>query len=65
VRWDANNINTVNEMIGSIAHTDIVQKADRVLELEEHACHGVNLAGVHIDENPPHAKTFHIEMPTT
>jgi hypothetical protein len=19
---------------------------------------------VHIDENPPHAKTFHIEMPT-
>jgi hypothetical protein len=64
IRWDADNINTVNEMIGTIAHTDIVQEADRALELEEHAHHRVNLAGVHIDENPPYAKTFHIEMPT-
>jgi hypothetical protein len=64
VRWDANNINTVNEMIGTIAYTDIVQEADRTLELEEHAHHRVNLAGVHIDENPQHVKTFHIEMPT-
>jgi hypothetical protein len=32
--------------------------------LEEHAHHRVNLAGVHIDANPPHAKTFHIKMPT-
>jgi hypothetical protein len=51
-------------MIGAITHSDIVQKADHALELEEHAHHRVNLAGVHIDENPPHAKTFHIEMPT-
>jgi hypothetical protein len=51
-------------MIGTIAHTDIVPEADRALELEEHAHHRVNLAGVHIDENPPHAKIFHIEMPT-
>jgi hypothetical protein len=64
VKWDANNINTVNEMIGIMAHTDIVQEADRALELEEHAHHCVNLAGVHIDGNSPHAKTFHIEMPT-
>jgi hypothetical protein len=64
VRWDANNIDTVNEMIGTIAHTDIVQEADRALELQEHAHHCVNLAAVHIDENPPHAKTLHIEMPT-
>jgi hypothetical protein len=35
-----------------------------VLELEEHAHHRVNLAGVYIDDTPPHAKTFHIEMPT-
>jgi hypothetical protein len=62
MRWDANNINTINEMIGAIAHTNIVQEADRALELEEHAHHRVNLAGVHIDENPPHAKTFHIEI---
>jgi hypothetical protein len=64
MRWDANNINTINEMIATITHTDIVQEADRALELEEHARHRVNLAGVHIDENSPHAKTFHIEMPT-
>jgi hypothetical protein len=64
MRWDANNINTVNEMIGTIAHTDIVQEADRAVELEEHARHCVNQAGVQIDENPPHTKTFHIEMPT-
>jgi hypothetical protein len=64
VRWGANRINTANEMIGTIAHTDIAQEADRDLKLEEHAHHRVNLAGVHIDENPPHAKTFHIEMPT-
>jgi hypothetical protein len=64
VRWDANNINTVNEMSGTIVHTDTVQEADPALELEEHAHHGVNLAGVRIDENPPHAQTFHIEMPT-
>jgi hypothetical protein len=51
-------------MIGTIAHIDIVQEADRALELEEHVNHRVNLAGVHIDENPPHAKTFHSEMPT-
>jgi hypothetical protein len=61
VRWDANNININNEMIGTIAHPDIVQEADRALELEEH--YRVNLAGVHIDENPPRAKTFHIQMP--
>jgi hypothetical protein len=24
----------------------------------------MNMAGVHIDEDPPHAKIFHIEMPT-
>jgi hypothetical protein len=54
----------VNEMIGTIAHTDIVQETDRGLELEEHAHHRVNLAGVHIDENPPHPKTFHIKMIT-
>jgi hypothetical protein len=53
-----------NTFLGTIAHTDIVQEADRALELDEHAHHHVNLAGVHIDENPPHAKTFHIEMPT-
>jgi hypothetical protein len=64
VRWDANNINTVNEMIGTAAYIDIVQEADRALKLEEHAHHRVNLVGVHIDENSPHAKTFHIEMPT-
>jgi hypothetical protein len=63
MRWNANNINTVNEMIGTITHTDIVQESDRALELEEHAHHHVNLAGVHIDEHPPHAKTFHIEIP--
>jgi hypothetical protein len=63
VRWDVNNINTVNEMIETITHTDIVQEADRALELEEHAHRRVNLAGVHIEENSPHAKTFHIEMP--
>jgi hypothetical protein len=34
LRWDANNINTINEMIGTIAHTDIAQAADRALELE-------------------------------
>jgi hypothetical protein len=51
-------------MIATIAHTDIVQEADRALELEEHAHHRVNLAGVHIDENRPQAKTFHIEIPT-
>jgi hypothetical protein len=61
---DVNNINTVNEIIGTIAHINIVQEADRALELEEHAHHRVNLAGVHIDENLPPAKTFHIEMPT-
>jgi hypothetical protein len=64
VRWDANNLNTASEMTGTIAHTDIVQRADRALELEEHAHHRVNLAGMHIDDTPPHAKTFHIEMPT-
>jgi hypothetical protein len=30
-----NNLNTANEMTGTIAHTDIVQEADRALELEE------------------------------
>jgi hypothetical protein len=60
VRWDANNLNTANEMTGTIAHSDIVQEADRALELEGH----LNPAGVHIDDTPPHAKTFHIEMPT-
>jgi hypothetical protein len=64
VRWDANNINTVNEMIGTITHTDIIQEADRALELEEHDHHRAKLVGVHIDENPPHAKTFYIEMLT-
>jgi hypothetical protein len=44
------------------AHTNIIQEADRALELEEHAHHRVNLAGVHIDDTPPHAKAFHIEM---
>jgi hypothetical protein len=48
----------------TIAHTDIVQEADRALELEEHGHHRVNLAGVHIDDIPPHAKIFPIEMPT-
>jgi hypothetical protein len=51
-------------MTGTIAHTDIVQEGDRALELEEHVHHRVNLAGVHIDDTPPHAKTFHIEMLT-
>jgi hypothetical protein len=64
VRWDANNLNTANEMTGTIAHTNIAQEADGPVELEEHAHHRVNLAGVHIDDTRPHAKTFHIEMPT-
>jgi hypothetical protein len=64
VRWDANNLNTANEMTGTIAHTHILQEADRALELEEHAHHRVNLAGVHIDDTPSYAKTFHIKMPT-
>jgi hypothetical protein len=51
-------------MIGTITHTDIVQEADHALELDEHAHRRVNLAGVHIDENPPHAKIVHIEMST-
>jgi hypothetical protein len=51
-------------MTGTIAHTDIVQEADRMLDLEEHAHDRVNLARVHIDDTLPHAKTFHIEMPT-
>jgi hypothetical protein len=55
VRWDANNINTVNEIVVIIA-----QEADRPLELEEHVQQHVNPSGVHIDENPPHAKAFHI-----
>jgi hypothetical protein len=44
VRCDANNLNTANEMTRTIAHTVIVQEADRALELEEHAHHRVNLA---------------------
>jgi hypothetical protein len=32
VRWDANNLNTANEMTGTITHTDVVQEADRALE---------------------------------
>jgi hypothetical protein len=64
VRWDANKINTANEGIRAIAHTDVVQEADRALELEEHAHHRVNLTEMHIDKNPPDTKTFHIEMPT-
>jgi hypothetical protein len=51
-------------MTGTIAHTDIVQEADRALELQEPAHHRVNLTGVHINDTPPRAKTFHIEMPT-
>jgi hypothetical protein len=58
------NLNIANEMTGMITHTDIVQEADCALELEEHAHYRVNLAGVRIDDTPPHAKTFHIEMPT-
>jgi hypothetical protein len=64
MRWDADSINTINEIIRTIAHTDIVQEADCALELEEHAHHRVNLGEVQVDENPPHAKTFYIEMPT-
>jgi hypothetical protein len=64
VRWDANNLNTANEMTGTITHTGVVQEANRALELKEHARHCVNLAGVHIDDTPPHAKTFHVETST-
>jgi hypothetical protein len=55
-------MNTANEMTGTIAHTDVFQETDHALELEEHF--RVNLAGMHIDDTTPHAKTFHIEMPT-
>jgi hypothetical protein len=41
-------------MTGTIAHADIAQEADRALELEEHVYHRVNLAGVRIDDTPPH-----------
>jgi hypothetical protein len=39
-------------------------KKQTALELEEHTHHHLNLGAVHIDDTPPHAKTFHIEMPT-
>jgi hypothetical protein len=62
--WDVKNTNTANEMTGTIAPTDIVQETDRALELEKHLHHHVNLAGVHIDDISPHAKTFHLEITT-
>jgi hypothetical protein len=33
MRWDANNINTADEMITTITHMDIVKKADQALEI--------------------------------
>jgi hypothetical protein len=57
-------MNTANEVTGTIVHTDIVQEADRALELEKHPHHRVNLAGLHTDDTQLHAEAFHIEMPT-
>ena len=63
MRWEANNINTAEEMLHTIAHTDIVKDANRVLELDEQLHKRDNLGGVQIDDRSPSENTFDLEMP--
>jgi hypothetical protein len=49
-------------MTRTISQTDIVKEADHILELEEVVPARVNFAGVHLDEQPNNAITYHIEM---
>jgi hypothetical protein len=63
VRWKANNINTAEEMLRTIAHTDIVTDANRVLELDEQVHKRDNFGGVQIDDRSPNENTFDLEMP--
>jgi hypothetical protein len=59
---DAHDIHTCEEMTRTISHTDIMKEAYHVLELEEVLPGRANLAGVHLDEQPNKAITYHIEM---
>jgi hypothetical protein len=58
----AHDINTCEEMMRTISHTDIVKEACHLLELEEVVPGRANLAGVHLDEQPNNVITYHLEM---
>jgi hypothetical protein len=60
VRMDSHDINTPKEMTNMIVHTDIVNEANRVLEIDQTVPGRSNLAGVHIDEQPPRGTVYDI-----
>jgi hypothetical protein len=64
VRWDSNDINTADQMLRTIAHTDLVTEARRNLGLEEEVHKRVNLGGVHYDDRYPSTKYHSINMPS-
>jgi hypothetical protein len=51
VRMDSDDINISKEMTSTIAQTDTVKEAKRVLEREDSVPRRVNLAGVHVDDS--------------
>jgi hypothetical protein len=63
LRWDADNINTPEQMIRTIAQTDIVKEANHDLGLDEPVHERVNLGGVHISDEEPSAKKSHLKLP--
>jgi hypothetical protein len=64
VRWDSNGINTSDQMIRTIANTNIVKDATLDLGLEEQIKKRVNLGGVHYDDQSPNVKLFRIPTPS-
>jgi hypothetical protein len=62
VRWEANNINTADETLRTIAHTDIVKDVNCVLELDEQVHKRDNLGEVQVGHRSPNEKSVDVEM---
>jgi hypothetical protein len=63
VRMDAHDVNTEDEMMRTIAHSDIVQAADWDLGVQETAQKRTNVAGAHIGDPNSDARIMQIDVP--
>jgi hypothetical protein len=62
LRMDCNDINTPEQMMAKIAHTDLVKEAHRVLGLKDRVPGRANLAGVQITGNPPDKVVYDVAL---
>jgi hypothetical protein len=64
VRMDCEDINTPEQMISTMAHTDVVKGAMKALELEDRVHGRENLAGVHLTPDSAKKTIYDIALTT-